>query len=332
VDLPVEWTGPSGHLVQEPWVPPPVRDSLAALITELEAAAPPGLGDRRRAFRQQGQGARPGAMSLSQQQEAGWERLLEQRAELLVGVRLLRAGVLKRMSRETPDFECCWGQAEFGVEVTTRARPEAALAMHNLLERGLEDGPDVAISLQRTGVLLFSENPVTTAGIADRVVIDIREQAATGVGQPLSGRVKIPELGLIAWVHDGGPFTGPGRRVTYESLTTDEQWDHHWAMAARQIKDTVEKKGHKAYALPSILVLDVSRLGYVGQQVTETGIARLQEELDGCDLGNLGGVLVTCSRLTADDLTGLCWRGESALPLTLVGGAVLFGGDLPRAS
>jgi len=44
-------------------------------------------------------------------------------------------------------------------------------------------------------------------------------------------------------------------------MLTRDQWDHHWKMAALQTKDTVEKKGRKAYALPSILVLDISRLG-----------------------------------------------------------------------
>ncbi len=55
VDVPVAWTGPSGHLLHEPWMQPWFRDGLAVLITELEAAAPAGLGDRRTAFRQQGQ-------------------------------------------------------------------------------------------------------------------------------------------------------------------------------------------------------------------------------------------------------------------------------------
>ncbi len=81
-------------------------------------------------------------------------------------------------------------------------------------------------------------------------------------------------------------------RVTYEPLLTDDLWDYHWKMAALQIKDTVEKKGRKTYALPSILVLDVSRLGYAGQMLTEPGIAKFQEQLDSCEFGNLGGVLV----------------------------------------
>jgi hypothetical protein len=56
-------------------------------------------------------------------------------------------------------------------------------------------------------------------------------------------------------------------RVTCEPLLTDDLWDYHWKMAASQIKDTVEKKGRKTYALPSILVLDVSRL-WVTRSVT----------------------------------------------------------------
>lgn len=167
MDVPVSWTGPSGHLLHEPGVPGRVRDALAALITELEAAGPPGLGDRRTAFKQQGQIANsPGrALDLSpvQRQELAVAQLLEQRAELLVGVKLVNAGVLTKMGKETPDFECRWRETEFGVEVTTRARPEAASAMHDLLEPGLWNRPDVAVTLIRSGKLLFSEDPVTTA-------------------------------------------------------------------------------------------------------------------------------------------------------------------------
>jgi hypothetical protein len=148
---------------------PGLRDGLAVLITELEAAGPAGLGDRRTAFRQQGQIANPGALSPLRRQELGMDQLLEQRAELLVGVKLLRAGVLERMGTGTPDFECRWQHTEFGVEVTTRARPEAAWAMEELLETGLQDGPDVGLTLMRTEVKLFSESPGKTAGIADQV-------------------------------------------------------------------------------------------------------------------------------------------------------------------
>lgn len=63
VEVSGAWTGPGGHLLHESWVPPWFRDGLAVLITELEAAGLPGLGDRRTAFRQQGQVAGSRALS-----------------------------------------------------------------------------------------------------------------------------------------------------------------------------------------------------------------------------------------------------------------------------
>jgi hypothetical protein len=132
-------------------------------------------------------------------------------------------------------------------------------------------------------------------------------------------------------VHDGGPVSAPGMRMTYEPLLTDDLWDYHWKMAARQIKDTVEQKGRKTYALPSILVLDVPRLGYAGQMLTEAGIAKFQDELDRCELGNLRGVLVVRSQLTAEILEALCWRGDSLLPVALAVGAVLLSSQMPKA-
>ena len=329
MDVPAAWTGPSGHLLHEPWMQPWLRDGLAVLITELEAAGLAGLGDRRTAFRQQGQIANPGTLSPLQRQELGMDQLLEQRAELLVGVKLLRAGVLERMGTETPDFECRWQHTEFGVEVTTRARPEAAWAMHDLLEEGLQDGPDVGVTLMRTDTLLFSESPGKTARIADQVIDSIKELVAAAEGRPVSRSIPIPQLGLTAMVHGGG--SGPGMRVTYEPLQTDDQWNHHWKLAALQIKDTVEKKGRKGYALPSILVLDVSRLGYAGQMLTEVGIAKFQEVLDGCELGNLGGVLVVRSQLTAEILEAVCWRGNASFPVALAVGAVLLSSQTPKA-
>jgi hypothetical protein len=121
-------------------------------------------------------------------------------------------------------------------------------------------------------------------------------------------------------------------RVTYEPLQTAEQWSYHWKLAALQIKDTVEEKGRKAYALASILVLDVSRLGYAGQMLTEEGIAEFQKVLDGCELGNLGGVLVVRSQLTAEILEAVCWRGNASFPVALAVGAVLLSSQTPKAS
>jgi hypothetical protein len=334
MDVPVSWTGPSGHMLHEPGVPGRVRDALAAVITELEAAGPPGLGDRRTAFKQQGQisksPSKAPALSPVQRQELAVAQLLEQRAELLVGVKLVHAGVLTKMGKETPDFECRWQGTEFGVEVTTRARPEAASAMHDLLEQGLWDGPDVGVTLIRSGKLLFSEDPVKTARIAGTVIAAINQHAAAAAGQPVTGNVPIPELGLTATLHPAGPVSGPGMRVTYQSLLTDAEWDHHWKIAALQIKDPIEKKGKKTYTIPSILVLDVSRLGEAGQQLPGPWTGKFQDVLNGCDLGNLRGILVVRSELTSQNLEALCWRGDDSA--AVAAGAVLLGGKMPKAA
>jgi hypothetical protein len=66
------------------------------------------------------------------------------------------------------------GGAVHGIEVTTRARREAGSAMHDLLEEGLSGGPDVGITLIRSGKLVFSEGPAKTAAIADLVVNAVR--------------------------------------------------------------------------------------------------------------------------------------------------------------
>lgn len=331
MDVPVAWTGSSGHLLHERWIPSWFRDGLAALIAELEAAAPPGLADRRTAFRQQGQTAKIKALSPALREEIAMNQLFDLRVELLLGVKLIRADVLTKISKETPDFECSWKGNEFGIEVTTRARREVGSAMHDLIEKGLSGGPDVGVTLIRTGKLLFSEDPAKTAAIADQVVTAIKERVTAAGGQPVTGSIPIPDLGLTAMLHDAGPVSAPGMRVTYEPPLTDEQREHHWKMAALQIKDPIEKKGRKTYGLPSIVVLDVSRLGSAGQASAEASwTGKFQDILDACELGNLSGALVVRSELTSEVLQPLCWWGEESLALAAA--AVLLGGQMPKAA
>jgi hypothetical protein len=318
-------------LLQETWIYPEVRDGLAALIADLEAAAPPGLANRRAEFQRQGQAAGINALSTALRQETAMSQLLNLRVELLVAVKLIRAGVLTKISRETPDFECRWQGNEFGIEVTTRARREVGFAMHDLLEEGLSGGPDVGITLIRSGKLLFAEEPDKTAEIADRVVSAIKERVAAAAGQPVRDSIPIPELGLTAILHDGGPFSRTGMRVAYKLPLADDQQEHQWRMAALQIKDPIETKGRKAYRLPSIVVLDVSRLGSAGQAPVEPSWTRkFQDVLDACELGNLSGALVVRSELTSEILQPLCWRGEGHMALATA--AALLGGQMPKAA
>jgi len=221
VDLLDEWTGTSGHVLLEPWVPPHIRDCLAELIAELEAAAPEGLASKRTAFREGGRTGKGSLkfmeLSIAERQTAALSQLLNDRFELLVGAQLVRAGALTRMRKDTPDFDCRWGEHEFGIEATTRARQEAAAALEQVMERGLWDGPDVNVTLTRSGELLFSKSPEVIAGISDRVVAGIKERIAHAAEQPQFGSLPVPELGLTAMWRAGMGISMLGMRVTYES-------------------------------------------------------------------------------------------------------------------
>jgi hypothetical protein len=179
VDVPERWTGPSGHVLDEPWMQNFFRDDLAVLIRDLEASGVPGLAGKRTAFRIGGlidkssEKSRRLPRALRQAQASN--AVLEQRAELLVGAQLAKAGVLTRMRADTPDFEGRWGSDEFGVEVTTRARSDVAQALHDVLEEGLRDGLEVLVTLGRTGKL-FTAEPETIAEAGARVIAEITRQ------------------------------------------------------------------------------------------------------------------------------------------------------------
>ncbi len=70
-------------------------------------------------------------------------------------------------------------------------------------------------------------------------------------------------------------------------------------MVALQVQDTIKKKGGKPYSLPSIAVVDVSRLGETSRLLGREGISKYQGVIDNCDLGNLRGVLLVRATLTS---------------------------------
>jgi hypothetical protein len=87
--------------------------------------------------------------------------------------------------------------------------------LHDLLEKGQQDGPDVSVTLTRTSTLLFAESPARTAAIADQVIARIKEYLTSAAGQPRAGpHPGSASSGLTALIHDGGPCSGPGMCVT----------------------------------------------------------------------------------------------------------------------
>jgi hypothetical protein len=321
VDVPETWV-PGGHVLRGPRIWPEIRASIAELIADLEAAGPEGLDGMRRRFRDLGQ--TDSATAVTQ--------LLDARFELLVASHLARAGALQRIRADTPDFDCHWNGSDLGVEATTRAREEIASALERAIEQGQWGDADVHVTLTRTGKLLFSEPPEVIAEISERVTAQITEAIADpGNGQLKRGNIPIPEFGLSAMWTAGLGIGFPGVRVAYDSALTftEEEWEHHWKMAALQVKDTVEGKGKKKYESPSIAVVDISRLGETSRLLGADGIARYQQILDDCNLGNLRGALLVRTTLTSRAIEPLCARIDG--PVELAGLAAqltvnLYGG------
>jgi hypothetical protein len=278
---------------------PEIRAGIAELIADLEAAGPEGLDGMRRRFRDLRRADSATAIT----------KLLDARFELLVASHLARVGALQRIRADTPDFYCRWDGSDLGIEATTRAREEIASALECAMEQGQWGDVNVHVTLTRTGRLLFSEPPELIAKVSERVTAEITEAIAdSGNGQLKRGNIPIPEFGLSAMWTAGVGIGFPGVRVAYDSALTftEEEWEHHWKMAALQVKDTVEGKGKKNYESPSIAVVDISRLGETSRLLGADGIARYQQTLDDCNLGNLRGALLVRTTLTSRVIEPLC--------------------------
>jgi hypothetical protein len=158
----------------------------------------------------------------------------------------------------------------------------------------------VNVTLTRSGRLLFSKSPEVIAGISDRVVAGIRERITRAAEQLQSGSVPVPELGLTAMWRAGMGISMPGcaSPMSPPGLRRGGV-DHHWNMVALQVQDTIKKKGGKPYSLPSIAVVDVSRLGETSRLLSPEGISKYQDVIDNCDLGSLRGVLLVRTTLTS---------------------------------
>jgi hypothetical protein len=222
----------------------PILAGTTELIADLEVAAPEGLDGIRRRFRDL---KRTDIVTATTQ-------LLNARFELLVASHLARAGTLRRTRADTPDFDCCWDGSDVGVEVTTRAREEIGSALERVMEEGQWGGTDVHVTLTRTGTPLFSVAPELIAKTSDQIIAAISVAGDKGLAH---GNIPIPEFGLSAAWTAGAGIGFPGARVAYESplMSTEEEWENYWKMAAMQVKNTVEGKGKKEYQSPSIAVV-----------------------------------------------------------------------------
>jgi hypothetical protein len=211
---------------------PAIPASFEVIIDDLERANPPGLPNRRTTFRTQA---------------GNIERLLNLRSELVIASSLARNHIKFGFSSDSPDMVCETDFGRIGVEATTRARDDLA-RLHDLLEERLAPGPDVSAILRRTAEV-FKVDMSREQDLLAAVV------GAIAAGRP--GPVSIPDFHIAVDLHYG---TGslPNHRVTWLPLLDQSPY---WKGAAREFTTAISNKGVRAFAVPTLAAVDVTRLG-----------------------------------------------------------------------
>jgi hypothetical protein len=128
-----------------------------------------------------------------------------------------------------------------------------------------------------------------------------------------AGGHPFPQAAMVAEVMPG---MGMGLEVSVPAEMPHD-WDAHWRAAARELTSTVHGKAGKAYAVDSVLAIDVSRLGWAGRWPADPSWTTIfAQVIDECDWGPLKGIILFRSPLwdhadpAVQVLEPLCVRGD----------------------
>jgi hypothetical protein len=221
------------HPLHRPGIRIEIIVALDEIIRSLELVQPLRLGQKRKAF----------------QQIKALDQLSEQRAELLAASLLARAGVGFEFANDHPDLVLHGGTS--GIEVGSRTVDSTPWDIHEKLELRLSDQQGLLI------VLTFDDRPLKlgveqVAQIVDRIVEKAIDNPTTGLrfeGAKLS----------VGFSPDSG-FEGCQVMLNFGNqigaLLTD-----HLAEVDREVDNVIVKKRRQAQKIPTVLLVDVSRLG-----------------------------------------------------------------------
>jgi hypothetical protein len=218
-----------GHPLNEAWMWPPFLDAMDEIITSLEVAQPLRLSRKRAAFR-----------ALQ-----SFDAVLEQRAELVVGALLARAGIPFEFAADHPDL--VFAQGRYGIEVGTRAI-DGPWAIHHQLEASLADRPGLHV------VLSFDQRPLKIAAAeVARVVDSVVGQAYT---QPTTA-LRYDGAGLTVKVMTDTGISSSRVVIEFQSHSNSELTGH-MNEVEREIDNKIAEKRRQAQKMPAILLVDVS--------------------------------------------------------------------------
>lgn len=256
-------------------------EALDELLAFLEEVAPIGLPLRRREF------------STVRDDLSG---LVNLRTELVIAAALARCGTTFEFRKDSPDLELSSGQ--FGYEVTCRIRNDI-LRIHGQLEDVLFHFPDLTAEIVPDGRFKFA--PEHVEGIV--VAVEKVAQARRGV------TLDFPQAGIKIHLHHDASGR-PGARVTWRDVGLDPEDAGYLAAGLRELVTRIEEKGAKTYAVPTLLVIDITRLGTFARLAAAPIQKALAESRQVVTPNGMLGVAVVRAGYLASNALEVLWATE----------------------
>jgi hypothetical protein len=254
----------SDHPLNQPGIPTWFRDALSDILRSLEDAQPLRLSQKRDAFRK--------ARSVG--------ALLEQRAELLAASLVARAGINFEFAADHPDLVLDGAVA--GIEVGTRALDSP---------RDLHDELELRMGIQRglLVVLTFDGRPLKL-GVerVARIAEDIAGRTYSGPSTTL----RFEDAGLTVGVSTGTGFESTQVVLNFGETIGSELTDH-LAEVEREIDNKIVEKRRQAKKMPTVLLLDFSRVGVAWLRPGSVWLPVLRNKLPGEPYAGLALMLST---------------------------------------
>jgi hypothetical protein len=204
------------------------------------------------------------------------KELLEQRAELLVGSMLARAGVSFEFGKDHPDYVL--GNQKLGIEVGSRAL-DGPWALHDRLEELLgASGSDIFAQLS------FDDRPLKLG--AARIEQIAQQVASHTMSQPTDS-MRFDDVGVSVRLTRGAVTTGIRVAVTFAGGLGLEL-TAHMADVEREIQNKAMEKARQAGKMPTIVLVDISRTGWAWMRGPEAMVPALQKILPSTPFAGLG--------------------------------------------
>lgn len=249
----------SDHPLVQGVIPGWFLGALNEILQSLENVHPLRVSQKREAFR--------GLRSFS--------ALLELRAELLAASLLARAGLQFEFAADHPDLVL--PGAAGGIEVGTRAL-DSPRALHEELELRMADQVGLIV------VLSFDNRPLKLG--LERVNRIVEMVAGRRHSEPTT--LRFEDAGLTVSITTETGFENAQILINFGATLTD-----HLAEVEREIDNKIAEKRRQAKRMPTMLLLDFSRVGMAWLRPGSVWLPVLRSKLDAEPFAGLGLMVST---------------------------------------